>query len=112
MCLTTLFSIDWNDMQNVKMDLASTDTSFDPNTTSVLSPCFLAEIDINAGAGGANTLYWDTNGWFNGHYAQGPNADDQVSSFDVFDSLVDYYFNETMYPKMEVSFFLSVTENF
>ncbi|THU82944.1 hypothetical protein K435DRAFT_807895 [Dendrothele bispora CBS 962.96] len=34
-----------------------------------LVPCFFAQVDVEAGSGNTNTLYWDTNGWFNGHYA-------------------------------------------
>ncbi|THU91330.1 hypothetical protein K435DRAFT_674324, partial [Dendrothele bispora CBS 962.96] len=88
------------------MDLASRDPSFNPNTTSILVPCFFAQVDVEAGSGNANTLYWDTNGWFNGHYAVGPNTDDKIGSFDVFDSIADYYFNETLYPKMESLIFV------
>ncbi|THU86846.1 hypothetical protein K435DRAFT_867872 [Dendrothele bispora CBS 962.96] len=61
------------------------------------------KVDVEADSGNANTLYWDTNGWFNGHYAVGPNTDDKIGPFDVFDSVADYYFNETLYPKIGVT---------
>jgi len=92
-------------MQNIKMDLAGSDPSFDPNSTSILTPCFLAQEDIDAGAGNSNQLYWSKTGWFGGNYAKGPNADDNISSFDVLDSLVDYYTDETKYPNMQAIVF-------
>ncbi|THU96950.1 hypothetical protein K435DRAFT_754462 [Dendrothele bispora CBS 962.96] len=95
----------WVTMQNIKMDFASTNSSFDPNTTSILTPCFLAEQDIEAGAGKPDQLYWGKTSWFGGYYTKGPNADDKISSFDVLDSLVDYYTNETMYPNMQTVIF-------
>ncbi|THU98677.1 hypothetical protein K435DRAFT_795505 [Dendrothele bispora CBS 962.96] len=96
----------WNNVQNIKMDLASTDTSYDPNTTSIITPCFLAEVEIEAGAGSSDQLYWSKTGWFGGHYAEGPDPDDKISSFDVLDSIVDYYFNQTTFPNLQTVVFI------
>ncbi|KAK7438642.1 hypothetical protein VKT23_017975 [Stygiomarasmius scandens] len=96
----------WNNVQNIKFDLASTDSSFDPNTTSIITPCFLAQVEIEAGAGTSDQLYWSKTGWFGGHYAEGPDPDDKISSFDVLDSIVDYYFNKTTFPKLETVVFI------
>ncbi|KAF5364608.1 hypothetical protein D9758_005562 [Tetrapyrgos nigripes] len=95
----------WTTIQNVKMDLASTDSSFNPNTTSILTPIFLADVDIKAGGGSSTQLYWSKSGWHSGEYAKGPNEGDKISSFAVMDALVNYYTNTTMYPNMQAVIF-------
>ncbi|KAF5345462.1 hypothetical protein D9758_013662 [Tetrapyrgos nigripes] len=91
----------WITMQNIKMDLASTDSTFNPNTTSIMSPCFLSQNDITAGAGNANQLNWKGGDWFSGDFANGPTNGDNISSFDVLDALVNYYTNASMYPNIQ-----------
>ncbi|KAF5310501.1 hypothetical protein D9758_019039 [Tetrapyrgos nigripes] len=95
------WSVNWITMQNIKMDLASTDSTFNPNTTSIMSPCFLSQNDITAGAGNANQLNWKGGDWFSGDFANGPTNGDNISSFDVLDALVNYYTNASMYPNIQ-----------
>jgi hypothetical protein len=95
-------TVDWITMQNIKMDFASTDSSVNPNTTSIMSPCFLSQNDISAGAGNSNQLFWKGGDWFSGDFADGPNQNDKISSFDVLDTLINHYTNASMYPNMQV----------
>lgn len=91
----------WITMQNIKMDFASTDSSVNPNVTSIMSPCFLSQNDISAGAGNSNQLFWKGGDWFSGDFADGPNQNDKISSFDVLDTLINHYTNASMYPNMQ-----------
>ncbi|THU79475.1 hypothetical protein K435DRAFT_943064 [Dendrothele bispora CBS 962.96] len=91
----------WITMQNIKMDLASTNSSFNPNTTSIMSPCFLSQNDISAGAGNSNQLFWKGGDWFSGDFADGPDKNDKISSFDVLDTLINHYTNASAYPNIQ-----------
>jgi hypothetical protein len=71
-----------------------------------MSPVFLASVDMDAGAGNATQLYWSKSGWFSGTYAEGPHADDKISSFQVLDDLVAHYADKDTYPNLQVCFVL------
>ncbi|THU90634.1 hypothetical protein K435DRAFT_255181 [Dendrothele bispora CBS 962.96] len=66
-------------MQNLAGSLNANDSTFDPSTISIMTPCFLDQNDMDAGAGNKSLgqLYWDTSGWFNGLEAIGPEWVDE-----------------------------------
>jgi hypothetical protein len=63
---------DFITIENVLNGLAGNDSSFDPKTVSIMSPCFLDKADYESGAGNASNLYWSSTGWFTGRTASGP----------------------------------------
>ncbi|THU81495.1 hypothetical protein K435DRAFT_809029 [Dendrothele bispora CBS 962.96] len=71
-------------MQNLAGSLNANDSTFDPSTISIMTPCFLDQNDMDAGAGNKSLgqLYWDTSGWFNGLEAIGPEWVDEDSGGD------------------------------
>ncbi|KAF5364642.1 hypothetical protein D9758_005575 [Tetrapyrgos nigripes] len=90
----------WITMKNILNYAVEADPSIDPNTISIMSPCFLAQVDT-AGAANSSTLYWSKTGWFAGTYNEGPNADDKISSYDVLDNLIDHYADQSIYPNLQ-----------
>ncbi|THU77568.1 hypothetical protein K435DRAFT_88044 [Dendrothele bispora CBS 962.96] len=91
----------WITMKNILSYAAEADPSIDPNTISIMSPCFMAQVDQQAGAANSTNLYWSKTGWFSGTYNEGPNAKDQISSFDILDNLAAHYLDKSTYPNLE-----------
>ncbi|KAF5367929.1 hypothetical protein D9758_004345 [Tetrapyrgos nigripes] len=122
-------------IENVLNALAGNDSSFDPKTISILSPCFLDQADYESGAANASNLYWSSSGWFTGHTAVGPemitvdgdheeeDEDDRdkvrkrdsqqvnsgatsISSFDVLDNIANHYMDKETYPNLQEIIFV------
>jgi len=89
-------------MKNILSYAAEADPSIDANTVSIMSPCFMAQVDAQAGAANSTNLYWSKTGWFSGTYAEGPNDKDKISSFDILDNLAAHYADKTIYPNLQV----------
>lgn len=71
---------------------------------SMMTPCFLAEVDVQAGAVNSSTAVWGQTTWASGHYAVNPpEAAGKISSYDVLDQLVEYYTDILRFPNMRVS---------
>ncbi|KAK7455267.1 hypothetical protein VKT23_011139 [Stygiomarasmius scandens] len=91
----------WITMKNILSFAAEADPSIDANTVSIMSPCFMAQVDAQAGAANSTNLYWSKTGWFSGTYAEGPNDKDKISSFDILDNLAAHYADKSIYPNLQ-----------
>ncbi|KAF5362718.1 hypothetical protein D9758_011691 [Tetrapyrgos nigripes] len=91
----------WITIKNILSYSAEIDPTINASTISIMSPVFLASVDVEAGAANATQLYWSKSGWFSGTYAQGPNANDKISSFQVLDDLVAHYADKERYPNIQ-----------
>ncbi|KAF5371233.1 hypothetical protein D9758_004292 [Tetrapyrgos nigripes] len=97
----------WIIIRNILSYAAEADpASVNASTISILSPFFLAGVDVQAGGGTATELYWSKSGWFSGTYAQGPNPDDKISSFHVLDEVVNHYADKERYPNLQEIIFI------
>lgn len=77
---------------------------------SVLSPCFLTEVDLEAGAAHEGQLLFGLTTWISGQKSVSPEGVN-MSSYEVVDRLVDYYLDTEKYPNLEVrTFSLSSTK--
>ncbi|PWN33676.1 uncharacterized protein FA14DRAFT_161411 [Meira miltonrushii] len=79
--------------------VANTSMAVQWNDVLVTAPVWLDMDDHNAGAGNPTDLYFSDGGWNQGSKAQGPgNAD--ASSFEVLDSLVTRFANQSEFPAL------------
>jgi hypothetical protein len=70
---------------------------------AVITPCFMSEIDVKAGALTGDHMQWGLTTWASGHYAVAPaDAKGKVSSYDIMDELVEYYMDRSKFPNLHV----------
>lgn len=79
--------------------VANTSMAVQWNDVLVTAPIWLDMNDHNAGAGSPTDLYFSNGGWNQGSKAQGPGSAD-ASSFDVLDSLVQRFANQSQFPAL------------
>lgn len=65
----------------------------------IVAPIWLGQSDQTAGAAQASDLYWTNGGFSVGSQSIGPDGQ-QTSSFEVMDSLVQRFANQTDYPAL------------
>ena len=70
---------------------------------SIMSPRFLTEADLSAGAAKDGQLLWGKTNWISGSRNVGPGSVTGVSSFDVLDALVVHYMDRKLYPNLKVT---------
>lgn len=79
--------------------VANTSMAVEWNDVLVTAPIWLDMDDHKAGAGNPTDLYYSNGGWNQGSKAVGP-GDADASSFDVLDSLVKRFANQTEFPAL------------
>ncbi|KAF8883662.1 hypothetical protein CPB85DRAFT_1233192 [Mucidula mucida] len=92
----------WNVMNNALYVANANDSSLKREEISIMGPCFFNANDLSAGAAKSDQLVWGDTTWISGHYNIGPDSISEFSSYDVLDSLVDYYMDTDMYPNLNV----------
>ena len=69
----------------------------DPQTTLLIAPQFLADVDVAAFHLPSTVLHWDADNWQAGQPAHGPAA---LSAFDVFDALLQRVADRALLPAL------------
>jgi hypothetical protein len=78
--------------------LAASDAAgADPQTTLLIAPQFLADVDVAAFHLPSTMLHWDADNWQAGQPAHGPAA---VPAFDVFDALLRRVVDRALLPAL------------
>jgi hypothetical protein len=72
---------------------------------AILSPCFMAQKDLDAGAVSEDQIIWGDTTWASGHYAISPDNATELSAFTLLDELVDYFTDRDTFPNLNVIIF-------
>jgi hypothetical protein len=104
--LTVGLPIDFNIAHNALIQASQKpDLSVKVEEVSIMSPCFMADIDAKAGAVKDSDLTFGLTTWASGKNAVGPSSAKDISAYQVLDELVDYYMDRLRFPNLEVRLF-------
>ncbi|KAK0183697.1 hypothetical protein F5146DRAFT_659584 [Armillaria mellea] len=93
---------DWNAANNALTKAMYNDHAIIRSEISIMSPSFLTEVDLSAGAAQDGQLLWGKTNWIGGSRNVGPDSVTGVSSFDVLDALVAHYMDRKLYPNLKI----------
>jgi hypothetical protein len=105
--LNLTFRIDYNSIHNTLVQASERDdleVEVIVEEVSITAPCFLIDVDVNAGAATNETLIFGETTWASGHYAVGPDNATNVSAFQVLDEIVDFYMDRDRFPSLHVRY--------
>jgi hypothetical protein len=93
------YATDFNNARNALCQ-ASQDPSLGVKAeeVSIMSPCFMASVDVDAGAVKDTDLTFGMTSWADGEN----DSANHISAYQVMDELVEYYMNKTRFPHLEV----------
>lgn len=92
-------------MNNALYVANAADPTLSREEISIFAPCFFTTVDVQSGAAESDSLVWGDTTWVSGQKNVGPSGISDWSSFDVLDTLVEYYMDRDTYPNLNVSYF-------
>lgn len=92
--------VDFNTAHNALIQADGKNIGVKLDEVTVIAPCFMTQLDADAGSISEDSLIFGLTTWASGHYNEGPSGVSKVSAYQVLDELVAHYMDRSAYPNL------------